>query len=57
MFGPDTCGGEDEYHFIINYKNPKTGIITTHHAKQSEQLFSDYFTDGRTHIYTLGYFS
>lgn len=27
MFGPDKCGANDKIHFIINRKNPKTGLM------------------------------
>lgn len=52
MFGPDKCGPESKYHFIIRFKNPKTGRIQEHHAKKSE-LVDAYFSDGKTHLYTL----
>lgn len=53
MFGPDKCGTESKYHFIIRFKNPKTGSIEEKHAKKSD-LLDAYFNDGKTHLYTLG---
>lgn len=52
MFGPDKCGTESKYHFIIRFKNPRTGRIEEKHAKKSE-LLDTYFSDGKTHLYTL----
>jgi calnexin len=54
MFGPDKCGAENKYHFIIRFRNPKTGIYNEHQAKKSSELLESYFTDKRTHLYTLG---
>lgn len=53
MFGPDKCGTENKYHFIVRYKNPVTGEIEEKHAKKS-QLIDAFFTDGKTHLFTLG---
>jgi hypothetical protein len=53
MFGPDKCGTETKYHFIIRFKNPITGKVEEKHAKKSE-LVETYFSDGKTHLYTLG---
>lgn len=52
MFGPDKCGTENKYHFIIRYKNPVTGTFEEKHAKKSE-LVDAFFTDGKTHLFTL----
>jgi len=54
MFGPDKCGAENKYHFIIRFRNPKTEIYNEHQAKKSSELLESYFTDKRTHLYTLG---
>lgn len=54
MFGPDKCGAEQKYHFIIRFRNPKTGIFHEHQAKKSSESLDSYFTDKRTHLYTLG---
>lgn len=52
MFGPDKCGTENKYHFIVRYKNPVTGEVEEKHAKKS-QLIDAFFTDGKTHLFTL----
>jgi calnexin len=54
MFGPDKCGVENKYHFIIRFRNPKTGIYSEHQTKKSSEPLDSYFTDKRTHLYTLG---
>ena len=54
MFGPDKCGAEHKYHFIIRVRNPKTGRFSEHQAKKSSEALESYFTDKRTHLYTLG---
>ena len=41
-----------QYHFIIRYKNPVTGTFEEKHAKKSE-LVDAFFTDGKTHLFTL----
>ena len=52
MFGPDKCGTENKYHFIVRYKNPVKGTYEEKHAKKS-QLVDSYYNDGKTHLYTL----
>jgi calnexin len=52
MFGPDKCGTENKYHFILRYKNPKNGVVEEKHAKKSE-LPEGLFGDGKTHLFTL----
>ena len=52
MFGPDKCGGESKYHFIIRYRHPIKGTYEEKHAKKTEMLDA-YFSDGKTHLYTL----
>jgi calnexin len=52
MFGPDKCGSDNKYHFILRYKNPVTGLFEEKHAKKS-QLVDAFFTDGKTHLFTL----
>jgi calnexin len=54
MFGPDKCGADNKYHFILRFRNPKTGNYTEHQAKKSNEQLEGYFTDKRTHLYTLG---
>lgn len=53
MFGPDKCGTENKFHFIVRFKNPVTGKVEEHHAKKSD-FPSTVFSDGKTHLYTLG---
>ncbi|KAF6775668.1 hypothetical protein AHF37_04762, partial [Paragonimus kellicotti] len=53
MFGPDKCGLDHKFHFIIRYKNPKTGEIEEKHAKKVTSDIDRYFSDKRTHLYTL----
>ena len=52
MFGPDKCGTDNKFHFIIRFKNPRTGVFEEKHAKRVDILDS-FFSDGRTHLYTL----
>jgi calnexin len=54
MFGPDMCGVDHKYHFIIRYRNPKTGVYTEHQAKKPTEPLDTYFTDKKSHLYTLG---
>lgn len=54
MFGPDMCGAEHKYHFIIRYRNPVTGVYTEHQAKKTTEPLDSYFTDKKSHLYTLG---
>lgn len=53
MFGPDKCGMDKKFHFIARYKNPLTGVYEEKHAKKSD-LLDAYYSDGKTHLYTLG---
>ncbi|KAF8565331.1 hypothetical protein P879_06402 [Paragonimus westermani] len=53
MFGPDKCGLDHKFHFIVRYKNPKTGEIEEKHAKKVTSDIDRYFSDKRTHLYTL----
>jgi len=52
MFGPDKCGFETKYHFIVRFKHPVKGTFEEKHAKKSD-LIDSYFKDGKTHLYTL----
>ncbi|RNA15717.1 Calnexin [Brachionus plicatilis] len=52
MFGPDKCGSETKFHFIVRFKNPINGKVEEHHAKKSE-LLDTVFSDGKTHLFTL----
>ncbi|XP_076446749.1 calnexin-like isoform X2 [Babylonia areolata] len=53
MFGPDKCGMDHKLHFIFRHKNPKTGEIEEKHAKKPTANIDSYFTDRKTHLYTL----
>ncbi|CAF0935013.1 unnamed protein product [Rotaria sordida] len=53
MFGPDMCGAEHKYHFIVRYRNPKTGVYSEHQAKKPTEPLDSYFTDKKSHLYTL----
>uniref|UniRef100_A0AAZ1XKC4 Calnexin n=1 Tax=Oreochromis aureus TaxID=47969 RepID=A0AAZ1XKC4_OREAU len=54
MFGPDKCGEDYKLHFIFRHKNPKTGEYEEKHAKKPDADLRTYFTDKKTHLYTLG---
>lgn len=54
MFGPDKCGEDYKLHFIFRHKNPKTGQYEEKHAKRPEADLKNFFTDKKTHLYTLG---
>lgn len=53
MFGPDKCGEEYKLHFIFRHKNPKTGEYEEKHAKKPDTDLRTYYTDKKTHLYTL----
>lgn len=53
MFGPDKCGEDYKLHLIFRHKNPKTGQYEEKHAKKPEADLRTYFTDKKTHLYTL----
>ncbi|XP_010216722.1 PREDICTED: calnexin isoform X2 [Tinamus guttatus] len=53
MFGPDKCGEDYKLHFIFRHKNPKTGKYEEKHAKRPDADLKNYFTDKKTHLYTL----
>ncbi|XP_014828157.1 PREDICTED: calnexin isoform X2 [Poecilia mexicana] len=53
MFGPDKCGEDYKLHFIFRHKNPKTGQYEEKHAKKPDADLRSYFTDKKTHLYTL----
>lgn len=54
MFGPDKCGEDYKLHFIFRHKNPKTGEFEEKHAKKPDADLRSYYTDKKTHLYTLG---
>ncbi|XP_047190245.1 calnexin isoform X3 [Scophthalmus maximus] len=53
MFGPDKCGEDYKLHFIFRHKNPKTGEYEEKHAKKPDSDLRTYYTDKKTHLYTL----
>ncbi|CAH8546719.1 unnamed protein product [Heterobilharzia americana] len=53
MFGPDKCGLDNKFHFIFRYKNPNTGVFEEKHAKRVLPELDSYFSDKKTHLYTL----
>ncbi|KAL8617206.1 hypothetical protein ACOMHN_014376 [Nucella lapillus] len=53
MFGPDKCGMDNKLHFIFRHKSPKTGKIEEKHARKPTANIESYFTDRKTHLYTL----
>nr|CAH8853602.1 unnamed protein product [Trichobilharzia regenti] len=53
MFGPDKCGLDNKFHFIFRYKNPNTGVYEEKHAKKVLPDLESYFSDKKSHLYTL----
>ncbi|XP_030067125.1 calnexin isoform X1 [Microcaecilia unicolor] len=53
MFGPDKCGEDYKLHFIFRHKNPKTGEYEEKHAKRPDADLKTYFSDKKTHLYSL----
>ncbi|BFZ14594.1 hypothetical protein BsWGS_17633 [Bradybaena similaris] len=53
MFGPDKCGNDHKLHFIFRHKNPKTGVYEEKHAEKPTAKLDSFFTDRKTHLYTL----
>lgn len=53
MFGPDKCGVDNKLHFIFRHKNPKTGEFEEKHMQKVSGSLETYFTDKKTHLYTL----
>uniref|UniRef100_A0A673NM56 Calnexin n=1 Tax=Sinocyclocheilus rhinocerous TaxID=307959 RepID=A0A673NM56_9TELE len=53
MFGPDKCGEDYKLHFIFRHKNPKTGEFEEKHAKKPDADLRTYYTDKKTHLFTL----
>ncbi|KAI0216388.1 Calnexin [Lamellibrachia satsuma] len=53
MFGPDKCGNDNKLHFIFRHKNPVTGQYEEKHAKKPTAGLDTYFSDKKTHLYTL----
>ncbi|XP_063116865.1 calmegin isoform X1 [Cavia porcellus] len=53
MFGPDKCGEDYQLHFIFRHRHPKTGVFEEKHAKPPNVDLKKFFTDKKTHLYTL----
>ncbi|XP_055975070.1 calmegin [Sorex fumeus] len=53
MFGPDKCGEDYKLHFIFRHKHPQTGVFEEKHARPPETDLKKFFTDKKTHLYTL----
>ena len=49
MFGADHCSTTNKVHFIIRYKDRKTGVVTEKHMKNPPQTTLDKIN----HLYTL----
>lgn len=49
MFGPDRCGTTDKVHFILQHRNPKSGLWEEKHLKDAPRIKNDQFS----HVYTL----
>uniref|UniRef100_A0A8C1MQU5 Calnexin n=1 Tax=Cyprinus carpio TaxID=7962 RepID=A0A8C1MQU5_CYPCA len=47
------CGEDYKLHFIFRHKNPKTGEFEEKHAKKPDADLRTYYTDKKTHLYTL----
>uniref|UniRef100_A0A8B9D5Y1 Calnexin n=1 Tax=Anser cygnoides TaxID=8845 RepID=A0A8B9D5Y1_ANSCY len=50
---PGDKGLDYKLHFIFRHKNPKTGKYEEKHAKRPDADLKTYFTDKKTHLYTL----
>ncbi|XP_066576214.1 calmegin [Amia ocellicauda] len=53
MFGPDKCGEDYKLHFIFRHKNPMNGDYEEKHAKRPDVDLKKFYTDKKTHLYTL----
>lgn len=54
MFGPDKCGEDYKLHFIFRHKNPLNKDLEEKHAKRADVDLKKFYTDKKTHLYTLG---
>uniref|UniRef100_A0A5F8H419 Calnexin n=1 Tax=Monodelphis domestica TaxID=13616 RepID=A0A5F8H419_MONDO len=50
---PGDKGLDYKLHFIFRHKNPKTDIDEEKYAKRPDMDLKTYFTDKKTHLYTL----
>uniref|UniRef100_A0A3P8PIG0 Calmegin n=1 Tax=Astatotilapia calliptera TaxID=8154 RepID=A0A3P8PIG0_ASTCA len=53
MFGPDKCGEDYKLHFIFRHKNPLNRDMEEKHAKRADVDLKKFYTDKKTHLYTL----
>uniref|UniRef100_A0A3Q0S9Y3 Calmegin n=1 Tax=Amphilophus citrinellus TaxID=61819 RepID=A0A3Q0S9Y3_AMPCI len=53
MFGPDKCGEDYKLHFIFRHKNPLNEDVEEKHAKRADVDLKKFYTDKKTHLYTL----
>lgn len=53
MFGPDKCGEDYKLHFIFRHKNPLNKDVEEKHAKRADVDLKKFYTDKKTHLYTL----
>lgn len=54
MFGPDKCGEDYKLHFIFRHQNPLNKDWEEKHAKRPDMDLKKFYTDKKTHLYTLG---
>lgn len=54
MFGPDKCGEDYKLHFIFRHQNPLNKDFEEKHAKRADVDLKKFYTDKKTHLYTLG---
>ncbi|XP_060903199.1 calmegin [Labrus mixtus] len=53
MFGPDKCGEDYKLHFIFQHTNPLNKDVEEKHAKRADVDLKKFYTDKKTHLYTL----
>ncbi|KAF3687200.1 Calnexin Precursor [Channa argus] len=53
MFGPDKCGEDYKLHFIFRHQNPLNKDLEEKHAKRADVDLKKFYTDKKTHLYTL----
>ncbi|XP_062243246.1 calmegin [Platichthys flesus] len=53
MFGPDKCGEDYKLHLIFRHQNPLTKDLEEKHAKRADVDLKKFYTDKKTHLYTL----
>ena len=53
MFGPDRCGTQEKFHFILRHVHPVNGAIEEKHAKKPTGFTNKHFEVGKTRLYRL----